>query len=356
MDLGFRTGNLLMLSADLRSQGYDQIRGQRFYQQLLDRVRTLAGVRRAALARDVPFGQSNNFVDLFLEGTVSARQEAIGVFYNVVGTDYFSTMGIPLQQGRDFAGQDNESAPRVAIASRALARRLWPGQEALGKRLRLGKDGPWVQVIGLAGDTKFLLLGDKARPFLYLPLAQNYRGAITLHVHTAGDPAALARVVREQARTLDPDLPVYNVKTMAVHLEGGVLFSLVRLAATLTGVFAVLGLMLTTGGVYGVVSYAVTRRTHEIGIRMALGAQRNEVLRLVVGQGMLPALIGIGIGLAAAFALTRALSTLLLGVTPGDPSTFLAVSLVLAIAALAASYIPARRAAKLDPMVALRYE
>jgi putative ABC transport system permease protein len=355
-DLGFRTGNLLMLSADLRSQGYNKAGGERFYRQLLARARTLAGVRRAALAKDVPFGQSNSFVDLFLEGSVSAKQEAISVFYNVVGADYFSTMGIPLQQGRDFTEQDNESAPKVAIASRALARKLWLGQEALGQRLRVGKDGPWVQVVGLAGDAKYLFLSDEGRPFLYLPLAQNYRGGITLHVHTAGDPAALAQALREQVRALDPDLPVYGVKTMAVHLDGGVAFSLVRLAATLTGVFALLGLVLTSAGVYGVVSYAAAQRTHEIGIRMALGAQRSDVLRLVVGQGMLPAFIGIGIGLAAALALTRALSGLLLGVTPRDPSTFLAVSLFLTMVALTASYLPARRATRVDPMTALRYE
>jgi putative ABC transport system permease protein len=258
-------------------------------------------------------------------------------------------MGIPLQQGRDFTEQDNESAPKVAIASRALARKLWLGQEALGQRLRVGKDGPWVQVVGLAGDAKYLFLSDEGRPFLYLPLAQNYRGGITLHVHTAGDPAALAQALREQVRALDPDLPVYGVKTMAVHLDGGVAFSLVRLAATLTGVFALLGLVLTSAGVYGVVSYAAAQRTHEIGIRMALGAQRSDVLRLVVGQGMLPAFIGIGIGLAAALALTRALSGLLLGVTPRDPSTFLAVSLFLTMVALTASYLPARRATRVDP-------
>jgi predicted permease len=355
-DLGFRTSNLLMLSADLRSQGYDKAGGERFCRQLLDRVRTLAGVRRAALAKDIPFGQSNDFLELFLEGTVSAKQEAIGVFYNVVGTDYFATMGIPLQQGRDFTEQDNESAPKVAIVSRALARRLWPRQEALGKRVRVGKGGPWIQVVGLAGDTKYLLLSDESRPFLYLPLAQNYRGGITLHVHTAGDPAAFTQALREQVRALDSDLPVYGVKTMAVHLDGAVAFSLVRLAATLTGLFALLGLVLASGGVYGVVSYAAAQRTHEIGLRMALGAQGSDVLKLVVGQGMLPALIGIGVGLAGALALTRALSSLLLGVAPGDPFTFVAGSLFLTMVALAACYIPARRAARIEPVEALRYE
>jgi putative ABC transport system permease protein len=282
------------------------------------------------------------------------------VHFNVVGPGYFETMRIPIFRGRSFTGQDRQGAPGVVIVNEAFAQRYWSGQDPIGKRLSLG----WAQeggqpiypleVIGVAKDGKYVTLGEDPRPFVYYPHRQNYEAAMTVLVRTTGDPKTLVEAVRNEVRALDPHLPTFDVKTLTEHM--GITLLPVRLAATLLGIFGFLALLLAAVGIYGVVSYSVSQRTHEIGIRMALGARAWDVLRLVIAQGLSLTLIGVAIGLAAAFGATRFLTFLLYGISPTDPLTFVGLSALLAAVALLACYIPARRAMKVDPMVALRYE
>jgi predicted permease len=361
IDLGFRTENLMMMSMDIGMQGYEKGPGVHFYRQLKDNVKSLPGVRSVALARDTPLGYNNHGEEIFLEGrTPDPQSERTTSFFNVVDTGYFQTMGMSIVEGRDFTEQDNESAPPVLIINEALARRYWPGsnpiEDAIGKRLRVGRDAPLALVIGVARDSKYMFLGEEARSFLYLPLAQNYRSEITLFVHSEADPNGLAAAMREAVRELDQDLPLYDVKTMSSHLRGGLALLFVRLGATLASTFGLLGLVLAVVGIYGVISYSVSQRRHEIGIRMALGAQAGDVLKLVLGHGVTLTAVGVGVGMLGAFATTRVLSSLLYGVSATDTATFVAVPLILSGVALAASFVPARRAAKVDPMVALRGE
>jgi predicted permease len=357
MDLGFRTDHLLMLSVDVGMQGYDKARGQRFYEELVEGVKGQPWTRSVSVARFVPFGSENATSDIYTEERSPASKEPpLNAFYNIVGLDYFRTMGTPLVRGRVFSEQDNESSPKVAIISEAMSRALWPGQDPLGKRIELGRDGPWAEVIGVARNIKFTLPYSESQSFVYLPLSQNYGSEITLVVHTVGDPEALLGAAREQVLALDRNLPCYDLKTMATHIRGGVALLPLRLAATLVGSFGLAGLMLAIVGLYGVVSYFVARRTHEIGIRVALGAQQRDVLRLVLGQGLRLMAIGLVLGLGAALALTRFLASLLYGVSATDALTFVVVPLILAATTLLAAFIPARRAMKVDPMVALRYE
>jgi predicted permease len=361
MDVGFRTDNLLMLSMDVGMQGYGQVRAKQFYRQLVDGVKMLPGVRSAATAKDTPLGYNNHSEEIVLEGRApTADNDRASSFFNVVGTDYFQTMGTSMLGGRDFTEKDDESAPPVALINETMARRYWPGNnsfaESLGKRFRVGHDGSLVQIIGVVRDGKYLFLGEDPRSFFYLPLAQNYRSEITLFVHNAGDPAPLISSIRELVRRFDRDLPLYDVKTMSSHLRDGGAFLFVRLGAELAGTFGLLGLVLAMVGIYGVISYSVSQRRHEIGIRMALGAQTGDVLRMVIGQGVALTTAGVVIGLSGALVLTRLMTSLLFGVSATDATTFLVVPALLTGVALAASFVPARRAAKVDPMAALRCE
>ena len=357
MDLGFRTDHLLMLSVNLGMQGYEKSRGQRFYQDLIDRVKGQSWARSVSLTRVVPFGSENGTQDIFtVEHSPTPKEPAFSVFQNVVGLDYFPTVGTPLERGRDFLAQDNESSPKVAIISQTMARLLWPGKEALGRRIQLGRDGSWAEVIGVARDIKFTLPYSEARPLMYLPLAQDYQSEVTLLVHTRGNAEALIASARDQVRALDPALAAYDVKTMATHIREGVALLPVRLGAALVGAFGLLGLLLAVVGLYGVISYFVARRTHEIGIRMALGARQFEILKLVIGRGVILTLAGVAFGVVAGLGVTRLITSLLYEVSPTDPATFVVVPLLLVSVAFLASYIPARRATKVDPMVALRYE
>jgi putative ABC transport system permease protein len=265
-------------------------------------------------------------------------------------------MGIPVLRGREFTQRDDESSPRVAIVNDTMARRYWPDEDALGKRFALKREGPYLEVVGVVRDGKYVFLGEDPRAFFYIPFGQNYRGDMTLFLHNSGDDAMALAGVRQVVRELDPELPLYDVKTMKTHLRDGLALLFVRLGARLATAFGLLGLVLAVVGVYGVVSYSVSQRIHEIGIRMALGASGSDVLRLVVGQGLMLTLAGVAIGLGASLMVTRVMTSLLYGVSATDPLTFGVIALVLAGVAVAASFIPARRALKVDPMVALRYE
>ncbi|HUI40542.1 MAG TPA: FtsX-like permease family protein, partial [Terriglobia bacterium] len=285
-------------------------------------------------------------------------QQPPDIPYNGIGPAYFETMRIPLLEGRAFVDSDNESAPLVAIVNQTMARRFWPRQNPIGKRFSLkSASGPFIEVVGLARDGQSTwMLSPGAQPYFYLPLRQNFQSFLTLEVRSVASPQSLVPVVQQEIHKLDPDLPIMDVRAMRETVQGLAGFFVIRLAASLAGVMGILGLTLAVVGVYGVVSFAVDRRTHEIGIRMALGAERGDILKLALRQGVGLVMFGIVAGLLAAVAVTHAMAKLLMGVSTTDPVTYALVSTLLLVVALLASYIPARRAARVDPMVALRRE
>jgi len=361
MGLGFRTDHLLMASLDLGLQGYDEARQKQFHQQLLDRLKDLPGVRSASLASNVPFDYGFKANQIAVEEKAGDKNSFTTVSTNYISPDYLTTMGGALLSGRNFTQRDSETAPKVAIINAVMAERLWPGpnalEDALGKRFKLGVDGDFWQVVGVARNAKYVMLGEEPRPFFYTPLAQRHVSPVTLHLWAAGDPAALTPAVRDVLRQMDANLPIYNVRTIEQHLnESAFAMMPLRFGAALAGAQGLLGLLLAAMGLYGVVSYVVSQRTREIGVRMALGARGYDILRLVVRDGLRLTLIGLAIGLLVSLGLTAILTKLLYGLTPAATPVFAAVIVLLAAVALLACYLPARRAARVDPMVALRCE
>jgi predicted permease len=260
-------------------------------------------------------------------------------------------------RGRDFTQFDGETSTKVAIINATMAERLWPGQDALGRRFKLGAGGEFWQVVGVARDAKYVMLGEEPRPFFYAPLAQRHASPVTLHLWTDGDPAALASAARGVLRQLDADLPIYNVRAMEEHLNDSAFAVMpLRFGAVLAGAQGLLGLLLAAMGLYGVVSYIVSQRTREIGVRVALGARRFDIFRLVVRDGIRLTLIGLAIGFLVSLGFTAILTKVLYGLTPAATPVFVAVIVLLAGVAMLACYLPARRATKVDPMVALRCE
>jgi putative ABC transport system permease protein len=354
MDLGFRNTNLLMFTTDVSLQRYDTARGYTFYRQIVERAQALPGVRRVALSRDVPLGYNNRGWEVYFDRDVGVEDNHYGVYGNTVSDGYFATLGYPILEGREFTDRDKAGAPLVAVINNAMARRFWPNGSAVGKQIRLEKDGPPVEIVGVVKDGKYVFINEALRPFLYVPFAQHFHDDMITTILASGDPASLAAPVRGIVRSLDPEIPPFDVKTMRAHLRDGIAFLFVRLAATLATAVGLLGLIQTIVGLYGVISYAVSQRTREIGIRMALGARPWDVLRGIAGQGLILSLIGIAIGAAIAFGVTRAMTALLVGVSATDPVTFVGAAVILALVTLASTVIPARRAARLQPVVALR--
>lgn len=358
VDLGFDPNNMLVMSVDLRLQGYKEVGGRAFYNQLLERVRSLPGVTSASLVSELPLGLGGTRRGIGVEGYTAQAGEGMEVNTASVGPDYFETMRIPVLRGRALTTQDTQGAPRATVINDAFARRYWPGQDALGKRIQIGtgnnSDVSSYEVVGVVKDGKYVTLGEEPQPFFYLPILQDYNSSATLIVRTERNPIALLAAVRGGIQSLDNYLPVFDVKTMTDHLALSLLPA--RLAGAVLGVFGLVALMLAALGLYGVMSYSVTQRNREIGVRMALGAQQRDVLRLIVFQGMKLTFVGMGIGLVIAATLTQMLSSLLYGISASDPATFIGIALMLAAVALMACLIPARRATKVDPMVVLRYE
>jgi predicted permease len=357
INLGFRTDDLLMFTVDLELEGYNRERGQVFQKQLLDRLRQTPQIREASLAGHTPLGYNNESVDVYTaEQSSRSDQDFMTIYYGKVAPDYFQTMDIPIVEGRSINERDDEQAPPVAVINEAMAQQLWQGQNAIGKQFRVSRDGKPIQVIGVARNSKYIFLGEAPRPFLYLPVKQNYRSEVTFFLHTQGNPTALVGATRQALRELDAKVVMFDVKTMNEHLSSGLAFMFIRLGATLAAIFGVVGLVLAMVGIYGVISYSVTQRTHEIGIRLALGAQASDVLKLILKQGLWLIGTGVTIGLLVALLMTRALAALLYGVSATDALTFVGVSFILAAVALVACLVPARRAMKVDPIVALRYQ
>ena len=356
IDPGFRVDRALTVPLNLGLLRYNETEGTNFYRDLLSRVQLQPGVERASLVRFQQLGFSFAQYQVMAEGSgAGPGDEGVSVGFNVVGPNYFKTMETPLLRGRDFAETDRKGTPQIIVINETLAAMLWPHEDALGKRLSVGgPEGPFLEVVGVARDGKYRSLGEAPQPYVYQPVLQSYDPKMTLVVRTTGEPQALAPAVREQIRALDAKLPVADVKTLRDQVDLSLFPS--RVAAWTLGGFGALALLLAAIGIYGVVSYSVAQRTREIGVRMALGAKRKDVLRLVLGQGLFVIALGLIVGLSLAFAATRLIAGFLYGVGATDLLTFGAVPLLLGIVALGASYIPARRATKVDPLVALRYE
>jgi predicted permease len=358
MQLGFRGDHIVMLSTALREQRYDSTKGVALYAELLRRTSAVPGVRAAALTRYVPFGFDRDNISVFpIASAVPVPPNGFGYRTNVVTGGYFTAMGIPLLAGREFTDRDNQSAPQVAIVNDALANALWPGQPTLGKRVHVGSaTGSLLEIVGVARGTQDMIPGETPKPTLYRPLGQSYRGDMTLIVQTSGEPSALVPTLRSTIVSLDPSLPIFDVRTMAEHLHNGQAFLFTRIGTAFASVFGLLALVLATVGVYGVVSYSVAQRTREIGVRVALGAGLTSILTLVVMQGLMLAWIGGAVGIVLSFTTTGVLSSILYGVGPRDPLVLGVVLGGLTIVAALASFVPARRAAQIDPIKALRAE
>jgi len=353
LDLGFRADKVLLLSMNPGLNGYKPDQARNFYAQLLERVKTLPGAQSASMA-DMPLLGGAWITGASIEGSQPGQDMTVTA--KNVEPGFFETMGIPLLLGRDFAASDGADAPKVAVINETLARSFWGNENPIGKRIGVDSPGPDSEIIGVIKDTKYRNLKEQIPRTIYVPLAQREAraGERVLHIRTTGEPKDLIAAIRHEARALDKDLPLYNVKTFTELTEEGM--SQERIVATLSSFFGLLALLLASIGLYGVLAYAVERRTREIGIRMALGAQTGNLLKLVVRQGMALVAIGLVSGLAGALALTRFIAGQLYGVGPADPTTFVVISLLLTAVALVACYLPARRAAKVDPMVALRSE
>jgi predicted permease len=357
VDMGFRVDHTLMLNVDLGLQGYTEERGQQFYKQLTERVKALPGVRHAAISSYIPMGYDASVVSVFPEGqVVNEKSNTETAFYDLVQPAYFRTAGVPVIQGRQFTEADTANSTKVAIVNETFAKKIWPGQDPVGKTFRTDKTGPPIQVVGLTRTGKYMFLYESPQLYVYFPIAQRYASGATLFVHSVNDPGQLASAVREQISQLDGSLPVFGITTMDDHVRFGKPLLPARLGAMFVGAFGVLGLILASVGVYGVVSYSVSQRTQEIGIRTALGAQRSNVLAMVLKQGMSMALIGTVVGIALAFLLFRGLHTVLYGVQSTDLATLATVSALLLTVAFIASYVPALRATRVDPVIALRNE
>jgi putative ABC transport system permease protein len=353
---GFDPQNLLTMQLALPAARYaedEQVLA--FYGQLEERLKAQPGVEGVGFINYLPMAGSGGTATFVFEGRPAppAGQYPEANF-RIASPDYFATMKIPLARGRNFNARDRADAPRVAVINETLARLYFPNEDPVGKRL-LRPDGTNpTEIIGVVGDVKHFGLEDEAEGYLYVPHAQNANGTLALVLRTKGDPQQLTALVRREVTALDKDQPVVDIKNMEQRVAETM--SPRRLTVFLLGIFAAVAMLLAALGIYGVIAYSVTQRTHEFGIRMALGAQRGHIIRLVIGQGMWLVLVGLGVGLAGAFVVTRLMTSLLFQVKPTDPLTFAAVAALLSGVALLACYIPARRATKVDPMVALRYE
>src|SRR4029077_11700446 len=346
IDLGFNPDGVLNLGMDPSQLGYDEPRATNLFRTIKERVASVAGVQSVSYSYSSPFGVYNVIEAVRKEDQKSLPpNEALRILYNRVDEDYFRTLQIPVLRGRVFSLQDQASSQRVAVINETMAKRLWPGQEAVGHHFWIGDTaGAPAEVVGVVKDGRYSEAMEDQRPYFYLPLSQSYREIRVLHVRGAVDPLSLASALQHEIQSVDPALPLYGVQLMRQSLNGVNGFFLARTGAMFASILGTLGLMLAVVGVYGVVSYAVALRTQEIGVRMALGAQSGKVLAMILRQGVTLAGYGLLIGLGLSLVLSRFLERLLFQVSAADPVTYAGVSLLMLGITVVACYIPARRA------------
>ncbi len=357
MDPGFNTKNALVVSLNPQLVGYDDDQAGNFYRQIVERAANLPGVEAASVARLLPLGDSSNSNGPILkEGETLPRGSAgRNIMTNVVSSGYFRSMQIPIVEGRDFDDRDQQKTQRVVVINQRMAQLLWPDETAVGKRIFIGADSrDALEVVGIVQTGRYRALAEDPKPFFYYPISQRRPSSMTLIMRTSGDPRGLVSAIRNEVQSLDRRVPLFAIKTMAEHMTWALWGP--NMAATLSLAFGVLAILLSAVGLYSVMAYVVSQRTREVGIRMALGANRGDVMTLITTQGMRLAVIGVAIGLLFSLALARVLSSLLIGISGYDVTTFVIVSALLGLVSLIACYLPARRATKVDPLVALRYE
>jgi predicted permease len=358
INLGFNENQILNVTLDPRENDFNEGQTREFYRELESKVNAMPGVQSASLASFVPISTFPSGQRVYVENRpVLPDRPLPNILFNRIDSDYFETMHIPVLLGRGFLDSDNDAAPPVAVINQTMASRLWPGEEPIGRRFSMkSESGPFLEVVGVVRDSKYQSIAEDPQPSFYVPLEQNYTSLRILQVRSSVAPAILTGQIQREIQELNPAITIVDIRTMEESLKGATGFFIFRLGASLAAFIGTLGLILAVIGVYGMVSYTAVRRTQEIGIRVALGANPRQILQLVVGQGMRIVFIGVFVGLLAALVLTRMMNHLLVGVSPNDPVAYMGASISLSFVALVASYIPARRATKVDAMVALRYE
>jgi predicted permease len=357
MDPGFRLDLNLMVSFNGSLIRYDEAKSRLFYKALIDRVRMLPGVKDATMAASFPFSTNQFTRSLVVDGyQPRAGEDKPYAFANFVDDHYFGLMETKILRGRAIDSRDTATSPRVAMINDTVAKKLFPNRDALGAQMRLDSaTGPVVQIVGIVKTGTYLYWSEPPTPFIWMPFTQDYNPHVTMHVLTAGNPAAMAGAIREAVRTIDPEMPVFSVRSMEAFYDARAMLG-PRVTMQMVTTVGLMGLLLAVIGLYGVVAYAVSRRTREIGIRMAIGANPGDVSRMILGQGLVFTAIGVGGGLAIAFFASRVVTTFVVGVSPHDPAIFLSVPIVLAAVMIAACWLPARRASRIDPTLALRQE
>jgi putative ABC transport system permease protein len=357
---GLDPTNILTFNIALPEAKYATEQQSRFFRDLKTRLESVPGVQSVSSVYPLPLSGDRFAISFQIDGRPVAPKDEPGADFFVVDPGYFKTMGIPVRKGRDFNERDEHKSPQVIIVSETFARLHFPNEDAIGKRIKPGistfddEETPMREIVGVVADVKNRALSTEPQAVYYVPLAQIPFSQMITVVKTVGDPHALVKSANQEVAAIDGDLPVFGVKTMEEYISQSV--STPRFNTTLLSIFAAVALTLTVVGLYGVMSYAVAQRTNEIGIRLALGAQTRDVLSLIIKQGLQLILLGLAIGLLGAVALMKVISGLLFGVTTKDPFTFVSVAVVLTFIALLACYVPARRATRVDPLEALRYE
>lgn len=356
--LGFDPSHVLNATIDMRTMGFDKAKARRFYQDLVERAHSLPGVQIAAVSANVPMGYSSDAALVYIEGRATATKADVPVVgNNQIDSHYFDTMRMPLLRGRAFTAHDDDKAPLVAIVNEVMAQKFWPNQDPIGKRFSMkGLEGPFIEVVGLSKQGKYGNPGEDPAPFFYVPLDQSTPLVATLQLRSSVAPETLEPQVEAMIHNLMPGLPVFSMETMEQSLEGANGLFLYRMSTRFSGALGLVGLILAMVGVYGVISYAASQRTHEIGVRMALGASRGNILLMILRQGIFLIGGGLLVGLVLTILARRGLNSLLVGISGADPLTLLLASLLLATVGFLASFIPARRAMNVEPLKALRFD
>jgi len=356
-DLGFRPDGVLNIHMDVGQLGYSEAQGRAFFDEVERRIRSIPGVRNVSFAFTIPMGYVRSSTEIEAEGQPVDSGSPLSAGQNIVGADHFQTMGIPIVRGRSFERADNEVSLPVAVVNQRLADMLWPGQDPIGRRLKsAGPDSHWIEVVGVANTGKYQFLFEKPQPYLYLPIAQAYTALRVLQVRASIPAAALASVAEREIRGLEPNLPLYDVQSMTQALGSGLGFFPVRVGAFAVAAFGLLAFALAIVGLYGVTSYLANQRTHEIGVRIAVGATQHDIVRLVLKNGATLVVLGVAAGMVMTLAGSRIVDRFLFGVSVYDPSTLVSIMAVLGGVTLIACAIPAWRAARVDPAIALRSE